>query len=64
MLARRQQRRYGPFTQAGFSFGAYAGVAAVSLAFAFFGVLLATAVIPSTSAADPPDPGDGSAGAG
>jgi hypothetical protein len=63
VLARRQQRRYGPFTQAGFSLGAYAGVAAVSLAFAFFGVLLAIGVIPSTSASDAPDPGDGWAGA-
>jgi hypothetical protein len=62
-LVRRQQRRYGPFTQAGVSFGAYAGVAAVSLAFAFFGLLLAAGVIPSASASDPPDSGDGWAGA-
>jgi hypothetical protein len=60
-LVRRQQRRYGPFTQAGVSLGAYTGVAAVSLAFAFFGVLLATGVIPSAS--DPPDSEDGWAGA-
>ena len=63
VLTRRQQRRYGPFTQAGFSLGAYAGVAAVALAFAFFGVLLAIGVIPSTSASDAPNPGDGWAGA-
>jgi hypothetical protein len=35
----------------------------VSLAFAFFRVLLATGLIPSTSASDPPNPGDGWAGA-
>jgi TRAP-type C4-dicarboxylate transport system permease small subunit len=62
-LVRRQHRRYGPFTQAGVSLGAYAGVAAVSLAFAFFGVLLGTGVIPSAAASDPPNPGDGWAGA-
>jgi hypothetical protein len=39
-LVLRQQGRYGPVTQAGVSLGAYAGVAAVSLAFAFFGLLL------------------------
>jgi hypothetical protein len=60
-LVHRQQRRYGPFTQAGVSLGAYAGLAAVSLAFAFFGLLLATGVIPSAS--DPPESGDGWAGA-
>jgi hypothetical protein len=62
LLVRRQQRRFGPFTQAGVSFGAYAGVAAVALMFGCFGVLLAAGVIPSAS--DPPDPGDGWAGAG
>ena len=62
-LVRRQQRCYGPFTQPGVSLGAYNGVAAVSLAFAFFAVLLATGVIPSASASDPPDSGDGWAGA-
>ena len=62
LLVRRQQRRFGPFTQAGVSFGAYAGVAAMALMFACFGVLLASGVIPSAS--DPPDPGDGWAGAG
>jgi TRAP-type C4-dicarboxylate transport system permease small subunit len=63
VLTRRQQRHDGPFTQAGFPLGDYAGVAAMSLAFAFFGVLLAIGVIPSTSASDAPDPGDGWAGA-
>ena len=57
VLARRQQRRYGQFTQAGMRFGALVGVAAVVLVFAGFGALLATGVIPSNS--DPPEPGDG-----
>jgi hypothetical protein len=61
LLVRRQQRRFGPFTQAGVSFGACAGAAAVALAIAFFGLLMATGVIPPSS--DPPDPGDGWAGA-
>jgi hypothetical protein len=50
VLTRRQQRRYGPFTQAGFSLGAYAGVAAVSLAFAGFSALLAAGILPSKAA--------------
>jgi hypothetical protein len=57
LLVRRQQRRYGPFTQAGVSFGAFAGVAAVAFLIGCFGVLMATGVIPTSS--DPPDPGDG-----
>jgi anti-sigma factor RsiW len=63
LLVRRQQRRFGPFTQAGVSFGALAGVAAVALVFACFSALLAAGVIPSSSASDPPDPGDGWAAA-
>jgi hypothetical protein len=58
LLVRRQQRRYGPFTQAGVSFGACAGVAAVALVFAGLSALLASGVLPSNSASDPPDPGD------
>jgi hypothetical protein len=54
VLACRQQRRYGPFTQAGFSLGAYAGVAAVSLAFAGFSALLAAGILPSKAASDSP----------
>ena len=59
LLVRRQQRRFGPFTQAGVSFGALAGVATVALAFAGFAAVLATGVLPSASAAatSPPDPG-------
>jgi hypothetical protein len=62
LLVRRQQRRFGPFTQAGVSFGALAGVATVALAFAGFAAVLATGVLPSASASaaatSPPDPGD------
>jgi hypothetical protein len=58
VLARRQQRRYGPFTQAGFSLGALAGVAALGLAFAGFSALLATGILPSKAASDPPTGGD------
>jgi hypothetical protein len=60
LLIRRQQRRFGPFTQAGVSFGAHAGVASVALLFACFSALLATGTIPSTSASapNPPDPGN------
>jgi hypothetical protein len=58
VLARRQQRRYGPFTQAGVSFGALAGVAAVGLAFAGFSALLATGILPSRSTSDPATDGD------
>jgi hypothetical protein len=56
LLVRRQQRRFGPFTQAGVSFGLYAGVAIVALMFAGMATLFAARVIPPTS--DPPDPGD------
>jgi hypothetical protein len=59
LLVRRQQRRFGPFTQAGVSFGAFAGVAAVALMFAFFTALLASGVLPSRAAAEgPPTSGD------
>ena len=57
VLARRQRRRYGPFTQAGVSFGVLAGVAVVALVFAFGVALVAAGVIPSTPS-DPPTPGD------
>jgi hypothetical protein len=50
----RRQRRYGPFTPAGVSFGAFLGVAAVALVFALGSTLLAAGVLPSTSASDPP----------
>ena len=49
VLARRQQRRYGPFTPAGVSFGVCTGVAIVALLFAGFSALLAARVIPSRS---------------
>jgi hypothetical protein len=58
VLARRQQRRYGPLTPAGVSFGVCAGVAIVALVFAGFSALLAARVIPSTPAMDPPTTGD------
>jgi hypothetical protein len=58
LLVRRQRRRYGPFTQAGISFGAFVGVAAVALVFAFGSTLLAAEVLPSTSASDPATHGD------
>lgn len=58
LLIRRQQRRFGPFTPAGVSFGALAGVASVALVFACFSALLAGGVIPSVPASDPPTPGD------
>jgi hypothetical protein len=58
LLVRRQQRRYGPFTQAGVLFGALGGVASVALAFACFTALLATGVIPSASASSPLTPGN------
>jgi hypothetical protein len=58
VLARRQQRRYGPFTPAGVSFGVCAGVVIVALVFAGFSALLAARVIPSTPASDPPTTGD------
>jgi hypothetical protein len=58
VLARRQQRRYGPFTSAGVSLGVCAGVAILALVFAGFSALLAARVIPSTAASDPPTTGD------
>jgi hypothetical protein len=66
LLVRRQQRRFGPFTQAGVSFGALAGVAVMTLVFACFSVLLAFGAFPSASAAasEPPDSGDQWAAAG
>jgi hypothetical protein len=58
VLARREQRRYGPFTPAGVSFGVSTGVTIVALVFASFSALLAAGVIPSTAASDPPTTGD------
>jgi hypothetical protein len=58
VLARRQQRRYGPFTPAGVSLGVCTGVTIVALVFAGFSALLAARVIPSTAASDPPTTGD------
>jgi hypothetical protein len=58
VLARRQRRRYGPFTQAGFSLGVLAGLAGLAVAFAGFSALLATGVLPSKAASDPPTSGD------
>jgi hypothetical protein len=54
VLARRQRRRYGPFTQAGFSLGVLAGLAGLAVAFAGFSALLAAGVLPSKAASDPP----------
>jgi hypothetical protein len=54
LLIRRQQRRFGPFTQAGVSFGALAGVAAVAFTFGCFSALLAAGVIPSASGQSTP----------
>jgi hypothetical protein len=53
VLARRQRRRYGPFTQAGFSLGVLAGLAGLAVAFAGFSALLAAGVLPSKAASDP-----------
>jgi hypothetical protein len=64
LLVRRQQRRFGPFTQAGVSFGACAGLASVALVMAGGSALLASGVIPSASASSPPTPGDQWAAAG
>ena len=58
VLARRQRRRYGPFTQAGFSLGVLAGLAGLAVAFAGFSALLASGVLPSKAASDPPTSGD------
>jgi hypothetical protein len=58
LLVRRQQRRYEPFTQAGVSLGALAGVAAVAFVFACGSALLATGVLPLSSPSDPQTPGD------
>lgn len=57
LLVRRQQRRFGPFTQAGVSFGAFAGLAGVALVMAGGTVLIAAGVVPSTPS-DPATPGD------
>ena len=58
VLTRRQWRRYGPFTQAGFSLGVPAGLAGLAVAFAGFSALLATGIMPSKAASDPPTGGD------
>jgi hypothetical protein len=58
LLVRRQQRRFGPFTQAGVSFGVLAGITIVALILACGSALLAVGVLPSAAAADPPTPGD------
>jgi hypothetical protein len=58
LLVRRQQRRFGPFTQAGVSFGALAGVASVALVFACFSTLLASGIIPLATTSDPSATGD------
>jgi hypothetical protein len=58
LLVRRQQRRFGPFTQAGVSFGVLAGVTIVALILACGSALLAVGVLPSAAAADPPTSGD------
>jgi hypothetical protein len=58
VLTRRQRRRYGPFTQAGFSLGVLAGLAGLAVAFAGFSALLASGVLPSKAASDPPTSGD------
>jgi hypothetical protein len=63
VLIRRQRLRFGPFTQAGFSLGAIAGLASVALAFAGFGALMAAGVVPSASASDPMTTGKAWAGA-
>jgi hypothetical protein len=64
MLVRRQQRRFGPFTQAGVSFGVLAGVTIVALILACGSALLAVGVLPSAAAADPPTSGDQGAAVG
>ena len=55
VLARRQQRRYGPFTPAGVSFGVFTGVAIVALVFAGFSALLAAGVDPLDRGLGPAD---------
>jgi hypothetical protein len=61
LLVRRQQRRFGPFTEAGVSFGFLAGVAAVAFVFAGLAALMAFGVVPSASESGPADSGDGRA---
>ena len=51
VLARRQRRRYGPFTQAGVSLGIIAAIAALALVFGVFTALIAAGFLPSE-----PDP--------
>ena len=63
LLDRRQQRRFGPFTQAGVSFGVLTSMAVLALMFAFGLALIAAGVIPSAPS-DPPTPGDQWAAAG
>jgi hypothetical protein len=63
VLVRRQRLRFGPFTQAGFSLGAIAGLASVALAFAGFGALMAAGVVPPASVSDPMTTGEAWAGA-
>jgi hypothetical protein len=58
LLVRRQQRRYGPFTQAGVSFGVLTGLGGVAFVFACGSALLATGAVPSAAASDPPTTGD------
>jgi hypothetical protein len=53
LLVRRQQRRFGPFTQAGASFGALANVASVALVLACVSALLAVGAIPLAAASAP-----------
>jgi hypothetical protein len=58
LLVRRQQRRFGPFTKAGVSFGVLTSLASVAFIFGCFSALLASGVIPRAAASDPPTPGD------
>ena len=55
VLACRQQRRYGPFTPAGVSFGVCTGVAIVALVFAGFSALLAARGYPLDPGLGPAD---------
>jgi hypothetical protein len=53
VLARRQRGRFGPFVQAGVSFGAVAVSAFYSLMMAGFAALLAVEIIPSDPTSTP-----------